>query len=46
MTLQKDQPKPEETRTQKIIKFSVIGVACALLLAAIIIAIVSGVKLF
>jgi hypothetical protein len=46
MTLQKDHPKPEENRTQKIVKWSVIGVAGALLLAAIIIAIVSGARFF
>ncbi len=46
MTLQKDEPKPEENRTQKIVKWSVIGVAAALLLAAIIIAVVSGARLF
>ena len=46
MTLQKDQPKPEESRRAKVLKVVVIAVACALLLAAIIIAIVSGVKLF
>jgi hypothetical protein len=46
MTLQKDQPKPEESRRAKILKVVVIAVACGLLLAAIIIAIVSGVKLF
>jgi len=45
VTLQKDQPKPEENRTQKIVKYSVIGVAAALLVVAIIIAIVSGVRL-
>lgn len=46
MTLQKDQPKPEENRTQKIVKWSVIGVAAALLIAALIIAIVSGARFF
>ena len=46
MTLQKDQPKPEETRRAKILKIAVIAVACLLLIAAIVIAIVSGAKLF
>ncbi|HEY1531493.1 MAG TPA: hypothetical protein VGF80_11795 [Galbitalea sp.] len=46
MTLQKDQPKPEENRTQKIVKWSVIGVAAALLVAAIILLIVSGARFF
>jgi hypothetical protein len=46
MTLQKDQPKPEENRTQKIVKYSIFGVAGALLIAAIILAIVSGARLF
>jgi hypothetical protein len=46
MTLQKDQPKPEENRTQKIVKWSVIGVAGALLVAALIIALVSGARFF
>jgi hypothetical protein len=46
MTLQKDQPKPEESRRGKIIRYSILGLAGALLLAAIIIWIVSGVKLF
>lgn len=46
MTLQKDQPKPEENRTQKIVKWSVIGVAAALLVAALIIAIASGARFF
>jgi hypothetical protein len=46
MTLQKDQPKPPQNRTQKIVMWSVIGVAAALLIAAIIVAIVSGARLF
>lgn len=46
MTLRKDQPKPEETRRGRIIRFSILGLAGALLVAAIIIWIVSGVKIF
>jgi hypothetical protein len=46
MTLQKDQPKPPQNRTQKIVLWSVLGVAAALLIAAVIIAIVSGARLF
>ena len=46
MTLQKDQPKPEESRRGKIIRYSILGLAGSLLLAAIIIWIVSGVKIF
>jgi hypothetical protein len=46
MTLQKDQPKPEESRRGRIIRFSILGLAGALLVAAIIIWIVSGVKIF
>jgi hypothetical protein len=46
MTLQKDQPKPPQNRTQKIVMWSIFGVAGALVIAAIIIAIVSGAPLF
>ena len=46
MTLQKDQPKPEETRRGRIIRFSILGLAGALLVAAVIIWIVSGVTVF
>ena len=46
MTLQKDQPKPPQNRTQKIVMWSIFGVAAALLIAAIIIAIVTGARLF
>jgi hypothetical protein len=46
MTLQKDQPTPEESRRGRIIRFSILGLAGALLVAAIIIWIVSGVKIF
>jgi hypothetical protein len=46
MTLQKDQPKPPQNRTQKIVMWSVLGVAAALLIAAIIVASVSGARLF
>ena len=46
MTLQKDQPKPPQNRTQKIVMYSVFGVAAAMLIAAIVIAIVSGAHLF
>jgi hypothetical protein len=46
MTLQKDQPKPPQNRTQKIVMWSVYSVAALLLIAAIIVAIVSGAKFF
>jgi hypothetical protein len=46
MTLRKDQPKPPQNRTQKIVMWSVYSVAGALLIAAIIVAIVSGAKFF
>jgi hypothetical protein len=46
MTLQKDQPKPEDSRRARIIRNSILGLAGALLVAAIIIWIVSGVKIF
>ncbi|HEY5231465.1 MAG TPA: hypothetical protein VIJ11_11330 [Galbitalea sp.] len=46
MTLQKDQPKPEQNRTQKIVMWSIFGVAAALAIAAIIIFIVSGAHFF
>jgi hypothetical protein len=46
MTLQKDQPKPPQNRTQKIVMWLIIGVAAALLIAAVIIAVVSGAPLF
>ena len=46
MTLQKDQPKPPENRTQRIVKYSIFAVAGVLLVAAIVIAIVSGARFF
>ena len=46
MTLQKDQPKPPQNRTQKIVMWSVFGVAAVLLIIAIVIFVVQGVKLF
>jgi hypothetical protein len=41
-----DQSKPEESRRGRNIRFSILGLAGALLVAAIIISIVSGVKIF
>ena len=46
MTLQKDQPKPPQNRTQKIVMWSIYGVAAALAIAAIIIYIASGARFF
>ncbi len=46
MTLQKDQQKPPQNRTQKIVMWSIFGVAGALLIAAIIIAVVTHARLF
>lgn len=46
MTLHKDQSKPEESRRGRIIRFSILGLAAALFVAAIIIWITSGVKIF
>jgi hypothetical protein len=46
MTLQKDQPKPPQNRTQKIVMWSIYGVAAALAITAIIIFIASGAHFF
>jgi hypothetical protein len=46
MTLQKDQPKPPQNRTQKIVMWSIYSVAAALAIAAIIIYIASGARFF
>jgi hypothetical protein len=46
MTLQKDQPKPPQNRTQKIVMYSVFGVAAILAIVAIVLAIVTGARLF
>jgi hypothetical protein len=46
MTLQKDQPKPPQNRTQKIVMWSVFGIVAVLAIAAIVIFIVSGTSLF
>jgi hypothetical protein len=46
MTLQKDQSKPPQNRTQKIVMYSVFSVAAVLAIIAIVIFIVNGVKLF
>jgi hypothetical protein len=46
MTLQKDQPKPPQNRTQKIVMYSVFGVAAVLAIIAIVLAIVTGARLF
>jgi hypothetical protein len=46
MTLQKDQPKPPQNRTQKIVMWSIFGIAAVLLIVAIVIFIASGTPLF
>jgi hypothetical protein len=46
MTLQKDQPKPPQNRTQKIVMWSIYGVAAVLAIIAIILFIVSGARFF
>jgi hypothetical protein len=46
MTLQKDQPKPPQNRTQKIVMWSIFGVAGAMAVVAIVLFIVSGAPLF
>jgi hypothetical protein len=46
MTLQKDQPKPPQNRTQKIVMWSIYGVAAVLAIVAIILFIVSGARFF
>jgi hypothetical protein len=46
MTLQKDQPKPPQNRTQKIVMWSIFGIAAVLLIIAIVIFIASGTALF
>jgi hypothetical protein len=46
MTLQKDQPKPPQNRTQKIVMWSIFGIAAVLLIIAIVIFIASGTQLF
>jgi hypothetical protein len=46
MTLQKDQPKQPQTRSQKITMWVTYSVAGAFIIAAVIIAIVTHVKLF
>jgi len=46
VTLQKDQPKPPQNRTQKIVMYSVFGVAIVGAVVSIVLAIVNGVRLF
>jgi hypothetical protein len=46
MTLQKDQPKPPENRTQRIVKWCIFGVAAVLAIVAVTILIVSGQRIF
>jgi hypothetical protein len=48
MTLSKDNrpQKPEQNRTQKIVMWSIFGVAAVLLVVAIILFFTSGAKLF
>jgi hypothetical protein len=46
MTLQKDEPTPPPTRTQKVVKWVTYTTAGVFVIAAIIIAIVTHAKLF
>ena len=46
MTLQKDERKPPQNRTQKIVMWSIFGIAAVLLIVAIVIFIASGTPLF
>jgi hypothetical protein len=46
MTLQKDQPKPPQNRTQKIVMWSIFGVAGVMLIIAIVLFVASGAPLF
>lgn len=46
MTLQKDQPKPPQNRTQKIVMYSVFGIAAVLLIIAVVIYVRSGASFF
>jgi t-SNARE complex subunit (syntaxin) len=46
MTLQKDQPKPPQNRTQRIIMWSIFGVVVVLAIVAVVIFLVSGTPLF
>ncbi|MHB1171682.1 MAG: hypothetical protein ACYCZY_04165 [Lacisediminihabitans sp.] len=48
MTLSKDNRpgRPQQTRTQKIVMWSIFGVAAAMAVAAIVIFFVSGARLF
>ena len=46
MTLQKDQPKPPQNRMQKIVLYSILGLAAVLAIVSITIFIVSGQRLF
>ncbi|MCU1551324.1 MAG: hypothetical protein JWR36_1884 [Glaciihabitans sp.] len=46
MTLHKDQPRPPQNRTQKIVMWSVFGVVAVLLIVSVVIFILSGTPLF
>ena len=46
MTLQKDERKPPQNRTQKIVMWSILGVAAVLAIVSVTIFIVSGQHLF
>jgi hypothetical protein len=48
MTLSKDNrpPRPEQTHVQKIVMWSIFGVAAALAIAAVILFFTSGARLF
>lgn len=46
MTLGKDESKPPQNRTQKIVMYSVFGIAAVLAIIAIVLFISSGARLF
>lgn len=46
MTLSKDNKKPEQNRTQKIVMWGVFGVAAVLLIIAIVLFVSSGIRFF
>ncbi len=48
MSLSKDNPKqrPPQNRTQKIVMWSIFGIAAAMLVVAIVLLFVSGARLF
>lgn len=46
MTLSKDNKKPEQTKTQRIVMWCVFGIAAVLLIIAIVLFISNGVRFF